>query len=53
MLQIQRTQVISSDSSDHVMSDDADDIAQMDDKKNPMRRVFALAKVARKMKKFI
>ena len=52
LLQIQRNQVISSDSSDEVLTDNADTIAQMDDADNPMVRMFALGKVTKLMRKY-
>jgi len=52
LLQIQRSQVISSDSSDEVLTDNADTIAQMDHEDEPMVRMFALGKVTKLMRKY-
>jgi len=51
-MQIQRNQVISSDSSDEILTDDADTIAQMDHEDHPMVRMFALSKVTKLMRKY-
>jgi hypothetical protein len=52
MLQVQRNQVISSDSSDEVLTDNADTINQLDNYDHPLVRCFALGKIRRLLKNF-